>query len=437
MPLVMKRQDEIGATPFATDKLSRKKIADRLTRYVAQSSSGCVIGITAPWGDGKSWFGRNWEAQLNEQNHKTLFLDVFKNDFCDDAFTSIAAEILRVVSSDKTIAKKLLDKTKKLGVTLLPTVAKVVIAAGAKVITGLTPDQIDKIVEDVGASGTEAAEKYVEKRILEHQKSLDAVSGFQKVLSEWCKKQEKPVVFFVDELDRCRPNYAVKVIEHIKHFFDVPNLVFVLLVNRDQLEKSIHGVYGQGVDAASYLGKFINVFFSLPTGRNENNNMQANVSNFLRDAFDASGLEKSPLARHFLSALQELGRIFQLSLREMQQVFIYVRLIQPSDYSETFDAPDLLAFLITVKIKRPEIFALLLTDYAAGSAQVVTVLEALPKSQFVKTRLERISWRFRYDAKLFQAEPGGDVDRYLSSSHLSVSRILHGIDLPEIDISSS
>jgi len=59
----------------------------------------------------------------------------------------------------------------------------------------------------------------------------------------------------VDELDRCRPDFALGLLERIKHLFDVEGIAFVLLVNRSQIEGYIRTVYGNA-DAEAYLLKF-------------------------------------------------------------------------------------------------------------------------------------------------------------------------------------
>lgn len=73
-----------------------------------------------------------------------------------------------------------------------------------------------------------------------------------------------PIVIVIDELDRCRPDYALAVLEVIKHFFAVPKVHFILGINGEALESSVRARYGVDVDAESYLRKFINASFSLP-----------------------------------------------------------------------------------------------------------------------------------------------------------------------------
>jgi predicted KAP-like P-loop ATPase len=64
-------------------------------------------------------------------------------------------------------------------------------------------------------------------------------------------------VFVIDELDRCRPPFAPEVLENIKHLFSVPNIVFILSMNRSQIEESIRCEYGTQVHASKYLQKFV------------------------------------------------------------------------------------------------------------------------------------------------------------------------------------
>lgn len=77
------------------------------------------------------------------------------------------------------------------------------------------------------------------------------------------KAKQKPLVFIIDELDRCRPTFAIELLERVKHIFDVPNIVFVFGINRAQLTKSLRSVYGE-IDADEYLRRFFDMEFILP-----------------------------------------------------------------------------------------------------------------------------------------------------------------------------
>ncbi|MFT7640583.1 MAG: putative KAP-like P-loop ATPase, partial [Pirellulaceae bacterium] len=73
----------------------------------------------------------------------------------------------------------------------------------------------------------------------------------------------KPVIVLIDELDRCRPNYSVDLLERLKHYFAVEGIVFVLAVDKTQLCHAINGVYGEKFDSSTYLPRFFDEIFRL------------------------------------------------------------------------------------------------------------------------------------------------------------------------------
>ena len=89
----------------------------------------------------------------------------------------------------------------------------------------------------------------------------------------------------IDELDRCRPSYAVELLEVAKHLFSVDRIIFVLAVNRDQLAHSVRALYGSDFDAEGYLRRFFDVDFQLPEPN--------------RDAFIAAQLQATGIADYF------------------------------------------------------------------------------------------------------------------------------------------
>ncbi len=92
-----------------------------------------------------------------------------------------------------------------------------------------------------------------------------SVDEFKKELSNIQHKLGKKVIIFVDELDRCHPIYAIKTLEIIKHFFGIPNVIFVLAIDKKQIENSVRTVFGINIDETDgYLRKFIDVEFVLP-----------------------------------------------------------------------------------------------------------------------------------------------------------------------------
>lgn len=72
------------------------------------------------------------------------------------------------------------------------------------------------------------------------------------------------LVVFIDELDRCNPIYAIKLLERIKHFFNHENIIFIFSVNVKELTNTISNYYGQNFDSHKYLNKFCDISIDLP-----------------------------------------------------------------------------------------------------------------------------------------------------------------------------
>ncbi|MDT1837362.1 NTPase, partial [Acinetobacter baumannii] len=105
---------------------------------------------------------------------------------------------------------------------------------------------------------------------------------FKEALAKITSKLDKPLVFIVDELDRCKPEFAIRLIERIKHFFDIPKVVFILAINKTQLEESINNFYGFS-NTANYLEKFIDFSIMLKSRDLDGNRYSEILKNYNQD----------------------------------------------------------------------------------------------------------------------------------------------------------
>src|SRR5262245_54195925 len=103
IPLAMQRKRH-DASPFSGDLCERKGTADRLTDLVNRLPEGGVIAIDAGWGEGKSWFARNWNASLKKQGVRTIYLDAFESDYVEDPFLLVTAELMSTLDSESNEA---------------------------------------------------------------------------------------------------------------------------------------------------------------------------------------------------------------------------------------------------------------------------------------------------------------------------------------------
>lgn len=363
---------------FEGDLFDRAKLAEQLTGFLSRLPDGAVIAIDSPWGEGKTWFGKRWCASLQDQGFKTAYIDCFQRDHLDDPFTMITSEFIELAKAGKPeIQTKLLDAGKKLGAALLPTATKFAVNTIGHLALGNAKlsDDLTKSLEALDASAAGALEKLVASRLLEYQASNKSIAAFKHSLADMAAESDKPVVIFLDELDRCRPDFSVRTIERVKHFFDAPGVVFVLLLNRTQLAAAVAGLYGPGVDAEAYLSKFIPLSLKLPK----------------RTCVDRSGTDdnlkhcKSELARlgfpltdsnnGFATMLGIYASTLGLSLRDVERAVIMYSFAQPINNSCSA-----VAWPIAIRLHKPELYKRICEHSPEAHREAQELLESIALS---------------------------------------------------------
>ncbi|MDN7669681.1 KAP family P-loop NTPase fold protein [Burkholderia vietnamiensis] len=354
--------------PFHDDQLNRKRYATRLTEFVGRLGEGGVIAIDAPWGGGKTWFGRNWAAHLHASGHKFAFIDAFEQDYVEDPFMVIAAELATLLDDSKGGASLLRGKAAVVMKAILPLGSRLLVNAVGRFALG-SADLTDDIQEALDAARegvADRAEKSIEKKLEDHEDEKKSFVEYRRALAEFAAEQEKPVVVFIDELDRCNPMFAVRLIERIKHFFEIPNVVFVLLLNREQLEQAVKGMFGRETDAAAYLSKFVRFFFRLPAPSAERSSQYGSQAiDFLAHELSRYGFDPSQnrAVADFHAAALIWVQAARMSLRDMEKMCALFALSGP------IGPAGLLAYLIALKLRAPSIFdGLLRTDHDSHRA---------------------------------------------------------------------
>lgn len=245
----------------AKDILGRADFGRKLSELVEKVDDPLVIVLDGEWGTGKSFFLRSWVGAHNTENSGqalTVFFDAFQYDFIDEpliGLTSAIADRLPAGSGReeawkraKAAAARLWRPAVRVGLAM--TTAGASEAAGA--------------VLDAGFSG---AEKEIGNAVDGFWKReagrRGAMAQFKETLSSISNDQK--LVIVVDELDRCRPDYALNVLETIKHFFNVDNVHFILGVNIKKLSDTVKYRYGLSTNSNAYLEKFVSLRVRLPT----------------------------------------------------------------------------------------------------------------------------------------------------------------------------
>lgn len=254
---------------FKLDLLNRKPVAEAITSLIKNEEGPLVIGLNAPWGSGKTTFLRMWREDLRASGIHSVYFNAWENDFSTEPLAVLIAELekgldgLKQDAGEAAKVKEKLDQAKGLGVALLKRALPLAVKIGS---AGLV--DLGEISEEALADWTAELAK---GQIAAYDAAKGSVTGFKTKLTELASEfGPSPLVVIVDEMDRCRPPYAISVLECIKHFFSVPRVVFVIAADRVQIEGAVAGVYGGGVDSSGYLRKLIDLETPLasPEGSN-------------------------------------------------------------------------------------------------------------------------------------------------------------------------
>ena len=245
--LQMKPIDIPMEKPFANDLLDREDFVNAIAATFSTEGSA-VIAIDGPWGSGKTTFAGMLACVLKAQGFQVVEVNAWNTDYTNDPLGALTHALLEKLNPGPVLRERL--KGAAIGLT------KEAIAGTIRVATGGIPS--GELPADAAA-----------RRFTSFQEYAAAMGEFQDALHDLAANADKPLVLIVDELDRCKPTYAVDMLETVKHVFDIENVLFVLTVNRAQLDRSAAVLYGSASDPESYFSRFFDVELSLPEENKE------------------------------------------------------------------------------------------------------------------------------------------------------------------------
>ena len=196
---------------------------------------------------------KRWQRDLELQGFRAIYFNAWEDDFCDDPLLAIIGQLADYFKKGRlrTIAGKIVKTARPLLGNALPSMVST--AAGIPINTA-----------QQGQSDKDYLKEYRNQRGTKDKLKDQLAQLSERVASE----TGHPLVFIIDELDRCRPTFAIELLERVKHIFDVSNMVFVLGINRDELCSSLQSIYGS-IDADVYLRRFFDMEFNLPEVNSE------------------------------------------------------------------------------------------------------------------------------------------------------------------------
>ncbi|MCQ8891638.1 KAP family NTPase [Pseudoalteromonas carrageenovora] len=288
---------KIDGVTYPADQLNRKQDAELLTKILVRRSnsnrekpnkSSYVINVNAEWGAGKTYFVKRWAEDLKHE-HPVVYIDAWSNDFMDSPIITVLAEIQEQLL--ETIDKSHLTQAKRksfknIGISVLPKIlAALVKRYGGFDIEDLFVDENSDTCTSPStqnnksldlSAAMEAMTTQAFKEHSDYKKGVKELKGTIKELVKYSIEKPKgglqatardyPAFIFIDELDRCRPTYAVEMLEAIKHIFDIEGLVIVVSTHTEELQHTIKALYGNDFNADNYLRRFFDTKYHLDVG---------------------------------------------------------------------------------------------------------------------------------------------------------------------------
>lgn len=353
------QDDKLSRSPYA------KSLTDSIEKFYPFSEDAYVLSLDAPFGSGKTMFVKMWQHYLEHQEtpFETIYFNAWKHDFCDDPAVPLLVEILQTIESQSP------EKVEPLKRALA--VLTVGLNEASKQLTGISPLELGEAIkkltdeEQLSKIGGELYKAFkAQNQVM--QRAQAALKAFVEGLPR------KPLFIFVDELDRARPDYAVKLLETLKHLFGVQGVCFVLAVDKRHLESSVKTMYGSGLDFENYYKKFVTNQFRLPLIE-ETSVEQMNDCCFMEffDEKQNSGIS-FPFADNekgaIKSVLYYLTHCFKLTPRQIREYYRTLAhfLAVGSEITENFkpnsDDIELICLIQAIDIKHPDINQKILDD---------------------------------------------------------------------------
>lgn len=267
--LVLKPTYENLFNTYNQDAVGRNADVFAFTEILNEFDTSMSIAIDGNWGSGKSFFVQQVKMVMDAHNdhvpdgkleHRDeiiylrkkhyegkaepelqpqvcVYYDAWENDNDDDPILSLVYTILQELKTDFDCKK--LD------------------------FAAIASSIIDLVTERPWGELAKSLKRDNPMESIENAKELEGKIG--EFLDSLLSERGNRLVIFIDELDRCKPEYAVRLLERIKHYFDHESITFVFSVNTNELQHTIKRFYGEGFDGARYLDRFFGWQMTLPS----------------------------------------------------------------------------------------------------------------------------------------------------------------------------
>ncbi len=363
--------DVPAADPFEHDLLGRKESIEALTNVINSLDGPCVMAVDAGWGMGKTTFLKMWAQHLRNEQFPVVEFNAWETDFAQDPFIALYSEITAGLG-------ELPGASRRIDAQRLRSAAGVVLralpAAGLRVALSAVPHAGSQLVHEVRPRPPTPREEIAAT----YQETKTALKAFRDRLGQIAEaiareNDNSPLVVMIDELDRCRPTYAIELLEAAKHFFNVDHIVFVVCLDRAQLAHSVKAVYGASFDAEGYLWRFFDIDYRLPS---------PDRKTFVDASLAAVGITELLQSRrsavdprNSVRIVREFFNSPQFTLRRVQHAIRRLAVVLSSVPTSEFTNMDTLVVLLLVRTVLPDLYRRIVIGEATDEEAVNTLFD--------------------------------------------------------------
>ncbi|MGS0679759.1 KAP family P-loop NTPase fold protein [Shewanella sp. 125m-7] len=321
---------------WGTCKTNREEYGKFIAHFLTTDSR--VINLNGIYGSGKTEFIRRLYIELAKQGYPVVYIDAWESDFSNNPLAVLCSELLQQIeyvfkerapngkAKEKELAKKTLNTLKgKLGTCLrYLEVSTLITGEPTTIATAKTARTFVDAIPDLSVQ-TKSKEyvEIIQKNHIEAVQAIKDIKGYITYLSDLIEviyELNIPIVILIDELDRCRPTYAIEVLEVIKHFFETKGCTFLVATNTEVLEHSVQSIYGTTFDAKLYLRRFFDRKICLP---------QVSILDYLSvrklnlDKYKNNNIYLHPFTSNQQANIKLFADLFEnanLELRDVEQI---------------------------------------------------------------------------------------------------------------------
>jgi len=305
------------------DEFIRKPIAEKIIKLLDSDIDVSPLIIDGKWGTGKTEFCfklKNLIEADNPNNYKVGYVNAFQADHANEPLLTLIAEVASFYDEKDDKRKNFI----KNAVPYLRLISGIGLKAGLGFAFGRyaadLPDVLADGMEEIKDGSKSLIDQSLESMIKDQVEAEKNLSTLRNALSDIASTN--PIILLIDELDRCRPDFAVMMLETIKHVFDVENVQIILITNAEQLKATIKHSYGSETDSHSYLYKFFKYQINLPTStkNTEGRSVENNVAYFEATVQASKVIPQDFKDNQFIYEIPTFLNLSELSLRNIEQV---------------------------------------------------------------------------------------------------------------------